>query len=109
MLFGRTPAMTRRRHKRLLLGIGIAAALLLSPVFWLLPYRKVSLGNVFVLTMPFPQWTLGTWDEPEFVYSGHDPLAFKRRKVYMTQTICCGAFVVRIRGREVPDMWEQPR
>lgn len=98
--------MKRRIVKRTLLWAGVAAAFLLSPVFWALPYRKVSVGNVSALAMPFPQWTLATWNEPEFIYNGHGALALQRRKVYMTQTVCCGAIIVRVRGREVPDVWE---
>ena len=95
----------RRRRKRLFLGAGIVAAFLLSPVFWLLPNRTASVGNVFVQTLPFPYWTLGAWNGPEFVYNRGDPFMFSHRKVYMKRSVCCGTLLISIRGRQVPDMW----
>lgn len=98
--------MKRRMVKRTWLWAGLAAVFLLSPVFWLLPGRGVTVKNMSVRTLPYPCWTLGASNGHQFVYDRHDPDMFSHRKVYMTRSICCGTLLVSIRGREVPDMWE---
>lgn len=94
--------MKQHNLRRAFLGMGVGAVLLLSPVFWLLPYRGICVGNVSVATLPYPLWTVGAWKGHEADYSH----GFSHRRYYMTQRVYWGALVIKVRGREVPDMWE---
>lgn len=97
--------MKRRIVKRTRLWAGIAAAFLLSPVFWALPPRTALRGKVSVETLRYPHWALGAEDGYETDYWVSGRFSFQHRKFYQVHRVYCGAFVVIIRGREVPDMW----
>ena len=97
--------MKRRRYQRILLWAGIAAVFLLSPVFWLLPQRAMLRGKVSVAALRYPHWALGTQDGYETDYWARGRFSFQHRKFYMVHRVYCGAIVITIRGREVPDMW----
>ena len=98
--------MKQKVRRRTLLGAGFAAVLLLSPVFWLLPGRGMTVKNVSVQTLPYPYWTIDTSYGPEAVYVYHGHFSFEHRSYYMTRDICCGALLIHIRGRSIPDMYE---
>ena len=97
--------MTRRSLRRGLLGAGVVAAFLMSPVFWLLPPREVSLGCVHVETLPAPEWELWASDEPELYYNFGAPGWFEHKNLCLSHEVDCGALRIRVQGREIPNIW----